>query len=196
VTDSPQAFPGTGAPSPRSERGGGAPSPESAFTILEILLSIAILGLVAGVLIGGSAALLSTKPVSVDEVFWAAVQEARKDALNHEREVRLKYYNDRERGRGFEVIDGTEVQSFPVHPSAAPSDLAIDFVIPQKGGNVVLIAGVVVETSTVPHATFYPDGTCSPFRMQVARTGHAYTVAVDPWTCAPILNVDPNAPKI
>jgi hypothetical protein len=168
----------------------------AAFTVLEILLSIAILGLVAGVLIGGSAALLSTKPVSVDEVFWAAVQEARKDALNHDREVRLRYYSDRDRGTGFEVVDGSEVQPFPIHPSVATSDLLVDFVVPQKGGNTIMIAGVVLETAKIPHATFYPDGTCTPFRMQVGRTTGSYTVSVDPWTCAPVLHVDPNAPKI
>jgi prepilin-type N-terminal cleavage/methylation domain-containing protein len=170
--------------------------PFRAFTILEILLVLAIIGLLAGVLIGGAARLLNDKPTAVDDIFWLAVQEARKDALRHEREVYLRFTTDPEKGSAFQVVDGTEVQNFPLPPVIATRDLKVDFLPAQKTGDAVVLAGVVVETQRSKfNVIFYPDGTCTPFRLQIARANGVELLAIDPWTCAPILNTDPNAVK-
>ncbi|MEO5961508.1 MAG: hypothetical protein ABIZ49_08460, partial [Opitutaceae bacterium] len=59
-----------------------------------------------------------------------------------------------------------------------------------------VLAGVVVETQRSKfNVTFYPDGTCTPFRLQIARANGVEIIAIDPWTCAPILNTDPSAAK-
>jgi general secretion pathway protein H len=166
-----------------------------AFTLLEILLALAIIGLLAAALVGGSARLLNRQPATVEEVFWQAVQEARKDALRHEREVYLRFSADPEKGKAFQVIDGTEVQNFPLPPEIATRDLTVDFLSAQKSGNIAIIAGVTVETKPVKFVTFYSDGTCTAFRLQIARANGAHTLSIDPWTCAPILTTDPNATK-
>lgn len=167
-----------------------------AFTLLEILLSLAIIGLLAGILIGGAASLLSDKPLSLDDIFWSSVQEARKCALRHQREVQLRFVNDKEKGRAFVVQDGSELKEFPVVGLAAAGDPTVDFLSNQKGGPTMLIAGMLVETKTVPAVTFYPDGTCTAFRLQISRSGTSYILSIDPWTCAAVLTPnDPNAPK-
>jgi prepilin-type N-terminal cleavage/methylation domain-containing protein len=172
------------------------PARAAAFTLLEVLLTMAIIGLLAAVLIGGSAQLLSNKPITVREVFWQAVQEARKCALRHEREVYLKYVDDREKGKAFNVIDGPETKAFPLPPTAITNDLMVDLLANQSGGHLQIFAGVVSEASSVKYVTFYPDGTCQSFRLQVMRSGAVSTYGVDQWTCAPILPpTDPNAPK-
>lgn len=178
--------------------------PRGAFTLLEVLLSLAIIALVATVLIGGSARLLSDQPVSTYDVFWKAVRQARKTALLAEHDIRLKFDA---RNKQFVIIDGlapsrlaadgftreeVPLETFPVHPSVA-ADLTVEFLSANKGGNMILIGGVVVESQTLPYVTFYSDGTCTPFRLQLMREGGASTLAVDPWTCAPILRAgDPN----
>ena len=45
-----------------------------------------------------------------------------------------------------------------------------------------------MELANLPYITFYPDGTCTPFRVQM-KTGNnsPRIVAIDPWTCAPML---------
>jgi len=175
-------------------RGGG---PGAAFTLLEILLSILIIALLGAVLIGGSSQLLNEQPVTADEVFWAAVQEARKVALKNEAAVRLKFDGERKR---FLLLDGQApsvleadgftleerpLQEFPI-PAATP-DLAIDFLAPARGGNAILVGGVLLESQPVPFVTFHGDGTCTPFRLQIFRTGGAQVLSIDPWTCAPVL---------
>ena len=171
-----------------------------------MLLSIAIVGLLAAVLVGGSARLLSEQPVTPTEVFWKSVQEARKAALKSGHEVRLKFEKEK---KHFVLLDGlapatlaadgftreeTPLKTFPISAAAA-RDLAIEFLGGgAKGGSVILVGGVMLETQTLPFVTFYSDGTCTAFRAQFSRPGGASILSIDPWTCAPVLTpVDPNA---
>lgn len=155
-----------------------------AFTLIEILLVLAIMGLIASLLVGGAANLLNDKPVSAEEVFWKAVQDARKMALTTEHQVTLKYDDEGEKGRRFIVTDGSATKEYPV---VAGRDLEITFLAARSGGPMILIAGAAVETQKLPAVTFYPDGTCSAFRAQFFRTGKPNVLSVDPWTCAPVL---------
>lgn len=176
------------------------------FTLLEVLLSLAIIALIGGVLIAGSAHLLGEKPVTTTEIFWQAVQESRKAALKAEHDMRLKFDAQKKQ---FVLLDGlapsrlaadgftreeAPVKAFPI-PSAYAADLEVSFLSASKGGPTLLLGGVLVESQPLGFVTFYPDGTCSPFRVQFMRNAAASTLAVDPWTCAPILTPnDPNAP--
>lgn len=177
-----------------------------AFTLLEVLLSIAIIALIGGVLVGGAASMLQDQPVSVDDVFWKAVQHARKTALKAEHDIRLKWERERKQ---FIVVDGVAppviaadgftkeeapLKTFPVLVPGG-TELMVDFLGPSaQGGNTILIGGVLVESQPVPFVTFYSDGTCSAFRLQVFRNGSVHTLSIDPWTCAPVLTPkEPNA---
>jgi general secretion pathway protein H len=176
------------------------------FTLLEVLLTIAIISLLGGVLIAGAANLLREQPTSSHEVFWLSVREARKTALKSEHEIRLKFDRDK---KTFILIDGiapttlsadgftreeTPLKQFPI-VSALGSDLTVDFLAPPtKGGNMILVGGVLLESQTIPFVTFYSDGTCTPFRAQFARSGASSMLSIDPWTCAPVLTpADANA---
>lgn len=207
----PAARPGVQAPRPvvpsshRSLR--SAISARRGFTLLEILLTVALIALLGTVLVATATHLLTEQPVTADEVFWKAVQEARKAALKREQEVRLRF--DKEKKR-FVLIDGvapstvaadgfTRIEStlkeFVVPPQAA-GDLTVEFLpTGTKGGNLILVGGVALEANPIGYVTFYPDGTCTAFRAQVVRNGGAHLLAVDPWTCAQVLMpADPNAP--
>jgi general secretion pathway protein H len=181
----------------------------SGFTLLEILLSIAIIALLAGVLGGGSAHLMSQQPVSANDVFWKAVREARKTALQAEHEIRLKF--DKEK-KQFVLIDGLApstlatdgftreerpLKQFAI-PAPSSTDLTVEFLGPatKGGGNAILVGGVLLESQTIPFVTFFSDGTCTAFRAQFARNGGTSILSIDPWTCAPVLTPnDPNAPN-
>ncbi len=152
------------------------------FTLLEVLLTVALIGLLATTLIGISAHLLSDRPTSPDDIFWQAAQEARRSALKSKHEVRLSFDA---KAKTFEVNGGTTSRAFAV-PSA-PDDLAVDFIADQSGGSSSLIGGTLVETQTMTDVPFYPDGTCVPFRVQFRAKGGVHRVSIDPWTGARVL---------
>jgi general secretion pathway protein H len=53
---------------------------------------------------------------------------------------------------------------------------------------------MLIESQPIPFVTFFSDGTCTAFRAQFVRNGGTSMLAIDPWTCAPVLTpTDPNA---
>lgn len=159
-------------------RGGG-------FTLIEILLTIAIIGLMATALISGATHLLSDKPVSPDEVFWKSVDAARAMALKSERQVSLQFVDDvQNKTKEFVVSNGDKTEQFAI-PVAG--DLEVSFLQPQAEGHLIMVAGTVLDTAKVPAVTFYPDGTCLQFRVQFYAKGASHIDSIDPWTCAPVL---------
>ena len=151
------------------------------FTLLEVLVTLALLALLTGLLVGGTAALIRERPATADEVMRRAIAQARRYAVQNYREVRLAYDN---KGKVFHASSVDGKRDFPLE---LPEEIQIDFLTPQKD-NSMLLGGELVELSNLPYITFYPDGTCTPFRVQLRTSnGPARVVAIDPWTCAPVL---------
>jgi general secretion pathway protein H len=152
------------------------------FTLLEIMLALAVIALLAGVLVSASVGLMGDKPATPEDVFWKTVLEARNVALHAEEEVRVSFDPKELK---FLLDDGKTPKSFAVAPSR---DLTIDFLPPASSGrSTILVGGELVESQKLPYVTFYADGTCSPFRAQFRNSGAARIVEIDPWTCAKIL---------
>lgn len=157
------------------------------FTLLEILLTLAIIAAMAAVLVSGTVRLTEMKPVSPQEIFWKAVQETRKRALRSGAEQQLRMTG---KNHSLALVatgpGGDKTYSFN-----ATSDLQVDFLASAKSRSAILIGGQLIETGSVPFVTFYGDGTCSPFRVQFhSGAGAAFLVSIDPWTCAPVLISD------
>ncbi len=164
------------------------------FTMLEIILALSIIAILGTVLVGGSAALLKSRAITPSEVFWKVVQECRKTALKNGKDVRLTFDPKEKK---FVIADSAVgeggTKDFPI--PGAVDDLAITFLTTQKGASAILVAGTLVETQTIPAVTFYSDGTCTPFRLQIQKGGEVALLGIDPWTCAAVLPPDdPNAP--
>ncbi|HVW21797.1 MAG TPA: prepilin-type N-terminal cleavage/methylation domain-containing protein [Opitutaceae bacterium] len=164
-------------------------SARAAFTLLEILLAIALIGVISAALVAGSVSLLRSKPTTPDEIFWQTVHQARKAALEGGNEVRLSWDNEH---KAFAVDEGTGApRSVPIPD--ADRDLEVDFV-PADSSDMALIGGNLASLQHLPFVSFYPDGTCSPFQVQVRDKGSAHLTAVDPWTCAQMLKAPPATP--
>lgn len=165
------------APAQRSLRTRGG------FTLLEALVTIALIALLTGVLVVGVNGMMRDHPKSPEELFWAAVGEVRKEALLGNRDVRMSF--DAEAHEFVARSQGGETR----YPFVAKEISELDFLGPKTTGNfsAILIAGQLVETQTLPFVTFYGDGTCSPFRVQLKTRIGARVLELDPWTCAPML---------
>jgi prepilin-type N-terminal cleavage/methylation domain-containing protein len=152
------------------------------FTLIEILLALALIALLATIFVGGSSALIADKTLSPDEQFWKACARARKEALDERKSVLLTFDT---KARAFVLNDGSQQRQMPL---TGPDDLTVDFhPVQSDSSSLVLIGGTVVETEPLAAVTFYDDGTCTPFRAQIRSKGAAHVLSIDPWTCAPVL---------
>ncbi|MEI6861062.1 MAG: prepilin-type N-terminal cleavage/methylation domain-containing protein [Verrucomicrobiota bacterium] len=170
-----------------------------AFTLLEILLVLALMGLLTSVLVVGVDSMLNPPPDSPTRAFWHAANAARRYSLQERTEVRLSFDKDNSQLLAV-TLNGV---SLPAIPAPAGTDLEFisGLVKPTAATNGTnrlvanLFGSVLGDGDTVlPYVTFYPDGTCSLFRVQI-QTGvnstfgasATATIQVDPWTCAPML---------
>ncbi len=159
----------------RSSRGGG-------FTLLEIIVVIALMGALATVLAVGASTLLSDRDETPEEVFWYAVNEARKFALQYEVDLTLSFDNEEQ---VFIAATDLGTREVPL-PSAEP--FTLEFLGVTKGEQTILIGGRLTEVNLLASVEFFRDGTCSPFRARLEEEGEQPVILeIDPWTCAPIL---------
>jgi prepilin-type N-terminal cleavage/methylation domain-containing protein len=153
-----------------------------AFTLLEILLVLALVGLIGGLLTAGVARVFSDEHPVPEDVFWQACRSAQKMAAFSERDVTLGFDSQ---DKKLVWTNGAETGSAAFDPSG--DDVSVQFLQARKGGSLIMIAGRVIETQVVPRVFFYPDGTCTAFRVQFRVGPNAWQLAIDPWTCAPVL---------
>jgi prepilin-type N-terminal cleavage/methylation domain-containing protein len=152
-----------------------------AFTLVEVLLVLALMALVGAVLFPAANALFPKTGATIDDVVGDVFQQARREAVATGREVTLRFDLA---GQRF-AWEGAAVR----HQAWSGPRVTIDFLRP-NGGNAILLGGRLVETATVPVLRFFPDGTCDSVRVQIrTATDKPRIVSIDPWTCAPGLEV-------
>jgi len=161
------------------------PTGRGGFTLLEVIIVLALIGLLTALVAGGSVALLREKPVTGEEVLRSAISKVRREAVTNLRDIRLSY-DDKNKVFRESWLDGEKQFAVDVK-----GELKIEFLSTGKGSSM-LLGGDVVETETIPFVTFYSDGCCSPFRVQLRTGGSARQVSIDPWTCAEILEKKQN----
>ena len=148
-------------------------------------MAIALIALLAGVLVTGTTHLLEEGSKTPTELLLKAIGDARRLAVESDGEVALSYSKDTRVFTLTSYKGGTGVVAATI-PVVTEGEFGLDFLVARKG-NSVLIGGVLVETSTVPSVSFYADGTCTAFRAQITGLENPEVIAIDPWTCAPIL---------
>lgn len=152
------------------------------FTLLEVILAIALLGLLASLFITGGSDLFRARKRTVVDVFWQAVQAARLQAVQEDTTVTLHFDDQLQRviwqARGGE------------HELAWPGR-GLEFLSTQRNDSI-LLGGQLVGTGQLARVRFYADGGADRFRAQLTdANGRVTRVDLDPWTCAPVISSSP-----
>lgn len=153
-----------------TDRSTRLPDRERGFSVLEILVVLALFGLISALLIGGSGSLLRMAGRDdVENVAITAIANVRNDAVVGSRTLDLQVD---EKARSLEWGNGR---------AAIPGEGEVRL-LPPVTTSSVLIGGRVSE-ATLGKVRFYADGTCDPFRLEIIRDNVSHIVAIDPWTC-------------
>ncbi|MDB6114730.1 MAG: hypothetical protein JWQ62_1675 [Lacunisphaera sp.] len=160
----PQLPGGLAAPKFRQRRN------EGGFTLLEFIAVLALIGLICGLLIGGSASFLRTMGKDEAEtIALNAIAGARHSAVLTGHLLELRYDD---KARQFNWGEGAA-------PLTGEGDARL--LAPMRTSEI-LLGGQAVE-ALLARVRFYPDGTCDPFRLQITRDKTSHIVLIDPWTC-------------
>lgn len=140
------------------------------FSLLELVVVLALFGLISALLIGGSGTLL--KAVTTDDVqntALSAVAAARHAAVLAGRT--LEFRSD----------DQARVLSWGDGSAALAGEGSVRLLPAQKISSI-LVGGQLLE-SPLARVRFYPDGTCDPFRLEIVHDRVSQILTIDPWTC-------------
>ena len=153
-----------------------------AFTLLEVLLAIALLGLLASLFIVGGSDLFRARERTAADVFWQAVQAARLQAVQEDRTVQLRF-DEKEH----QVIWGS---AGTTHELDWPGK-NLEF-LPVEQNDTILLGGQLAGTGRLAVVRFHADGGVDRFRAQLTDSaGQVTRLELDPWTCAPVLRQAP-----
>ena len=146
------------------------PSGEDGFTLLEIVVVLALIALVSALLIGGSGALLrSVGREDVENTALSAMASARHGAVLAGRTLELR------------VDDKTRVLDWGVGRVTLAGEDTVRLLPPLKISSVLI--GGRLQEEPVARVRFYADGTCDPFRLEIVRGPTSHLLLIDPWTC-------------
>ena len=175
------SHPGVRKPSHARRPAPRAPRHSSAFTLIEIMLVVAVIALLSTVFITGIGVLTLRDEQTLEEVFEEAVREGKWLALQSERPV-IMSYDGEERVFVLRYGGGEALRKFPV-PSRADS-VHVRFLRERPRGTYVLVRGEFIETEPVGRVTFFPDGGATPFTVELGYGADTWSFPVDPWTGA------------
>jgi prepilin-type N-terminal cleavage/methylation domain-containing protein len=150
-----------------------------AFTLVEILLVVALLGIIATAFISSAADMFRSKEPRIDDVFWQGVTAARQLALDSNQIVVLRYDEEKHQLAWAGELAAGNTLVFP--------GKQLQF-LPVVAQGMILLGGQLTETDAIKLVRFYPDGCCDAFRAQlVDNTDRRSVLNIDPWTCAPVI---------
>lgn len=164
---------------PRQSRSvdlGSARPTTRGFTLIEILLVLALLALFSALFIPGVNSILrQINERGPEQALAETILAARGAALESAKTVTITYDAERRVLRS----DNPAVAELVLEAGTALT------LLPPTGGAVILLGGQAVETDELRRIRFFADGTCDPFRvrLQLDKTPPRIWQA-DPWTCA------------
>lgn len=153
--------------------------PTQAYTLLEIIVVLALIALLGSIfLISATAVFRTQEDQTVETILQKAIMESRLLAVREGIESRLRY--DRE--SGFLSLEGagSGLTFGPLLEDERPLDFR--FLTKRATRELVLIRGEVIDTRETPYVRFFPDGASEPFLVEWVFRGQNVRQEFDLWT--------------
>ena len=125
--------------------------------------------------------LKQTELEALENGLWASIGQARQDAVFSRNPVVMRY--DAE-NQAFVLVSGAVETPFAIDTSGLGEGVEIRVVfkemLPSDGYR--LVRGELVTEREIETVTFFPDGTCSPFSVDLQIADYVSSIQMDPWT--------------
>jgi prepilin-type N-terminal cleavage/methylation domain-containing protein len=155
---------------------------QRAFTLLEVIMVIALLGLIATLFVAGGREMFRARERTLDDIFWQAVQAARLQAVREDTTVALRFDEKNHR-----LVWGSMGEP---HALDWPGK-SVEFLAAESRDSI-LLGGQLVDTNGLKAVRFHADGTIDRFRVQLTdASGRVSRLELDPWTAAPVVRSPP-----
>lgn len=147
-----------------------------AFTLIEIVLVLVLIGMVSAVLIGSANSVFgSSRESDPESALLSLLQKTRAQAVESGHIVEITPLPE---DAGF--LRGKDgIEELPRRPG-----VSVRLLLPEITS--AFLIGGQLEERAVERVRFYPDGSCDPVRVQVRRGEQRRVYAIDPWTAAPL----------
>lgn len=148
------------------------------FSLIELILVIALIALVGGLMVVNASAILrGLGEEPPDRILQKAVREARYQAASMKEPTFLSY--DEETGT-LQVFSGTgqDLAEFKVTESEDFPEFEFEQILPGQG----LGSSRRDETSPIDLVVFRPDRSSTPFQVIISEGSTAYTLRYDPFS--------------
>ena len=151
------------------------------FTLVEVLLVLALMALLSGVLILGGANLLEGGKDDPEAALLAVLQKVRREAVERDEVIEVRIEDG-----GSTFTWGDRPDQTVILPIA--ENVRARLLAPTSLGAVLI--GGEAEEHPLASLRVYPDGTCDLARLEVRRNGARRLHDIDPMTCAPLPGED------
>jgi prepilin-type N-terminal cleavage/methylation domain-containing protein len=166
------------------------PARRSAFTLLEILLVLALIGSVSSLVIISIGSIARTTPAdALEGAFWGAMRDARETAMRTRRAQEITF--DAEELRF--VVEGggfSSTESVGVERTSDSEKFEAVFLQVLPTNTFTLLRGRLVTEREIGSMLVFPDGTCQPVTVEFRFPGGTRRLPIDPWTCAELLDAE------
>lgn len=157
----------------------------SGLTLIEMMLTMALIALLTSLFVWNINSLLKQGELeALQNEFWGAVERAKQMAVFSQQPFRMRYDDELQ---AFVVSSGGGLQElFEVEVEGLGNDIEIGVLfmqtLPEDGYR--LVRGELVTQREIESITFYPDGTCTPFSVDLKIADYQSSLQIDPWTSA------------
>ena len=165
----------------------GSAASVSGFSMVEILLVIALIGLLASIFVINFDTLIrQNESDSLEQAFWTASSEARNLAMFERRAQDLRYDPE---SQAYLIGAGENVRRYTVDTSSWSDEAEVEVLFKQRlsDDSYRLIGGKLITLREAPIVRFFPDGTCMPFILEIRVDENLRSIEVDPWSGAELL---------
>ncbi len=179
-----------GAMACRAERSAAASGHRRGFTLLEVMLVIALMAVAGAMFVVSMESLGKSSPADEFEgAFWRAMAMGRDRALTSRRTVELRWD---EETKAFLVEGGGAKASVPVPAEANAQDreCVATFSEEVAANDFILVRGELVTRRPAAAVRIFPDGSCQAFAVEFKLGDYKHRVIIDPWTGAEMLSTD------